>query len=288
MAFRPGSGLATIDHARMRRTVFSRPSVVFFRYPIVSTVCFELLLLVGLGVIGYTNPGNLGTLIALAVRYLFFPLLGLALVLWVRAGFEPGARRHKLRTLASLCFFSPIVAARAYYVDSIYLVLYYEAFWPAIYLAFAFVLASGAYGVATGRWGTESVSADGRIVVDVSACTVFEASRRHNAVAMVFVALILIAIAVPGTRVLLRDALQPQTVEGTIEYLRAQFPDDESANSGHRRRSGPGFELAGDYYVWVNGQRYRVTRDVFLQLRKGDHIRAEAGSGSGIILSIER
>jgi len=40
--------------------------------------------------------------------------------------------------------------------------------------------------------------------------------------------------------------------------------------------------------VWVDHHMYTATRDVFLQLREGDHIRAEAGSGSGMILRIER
>jgi hypothetical protein len=273
----------------MRQTVFSRQSVILFRHPIVWTVGFELVLLVGLAVIGYANPGNMGTLIALGIRYLFPPLLVVAVVLWLRAGFEPGARRTRLRTLASLCFLSPVIAVRAFYVDSIYLVLYYQSLWPVIFLALAFVLAWEAYGIATGRWGLESVSTDGRIAVDVSSRTRFEGSRRHNAAAMGLVALILMGLAVPGTRVLLRDALQAQTVDGTIERLRAEFRNDERTNSDTtKRRSRHGFELAGEYYVWVNGRMYRVTRDVYLQLRKGDHIRAEAGSGSGIILSIER
>jgi hypothetical protein len=89
-------------------------------------------------VVGYYNPGDPGTLIALALRYAIFPLLAAAFVLWVWAGFEPGSRRSGLQTLASLCFLTPVVAVRAYYVDSFYLVLYYEALWPVILLALAF------------------------------------------------------------------------------------------------------------------------------------------------------
>ncbi len=92
---------------------------------------------------------------------------------------------------------------------------------------------------------------------------------------MALLALIMIVLGVPTTRVFLRDALQPQTVDGTIEDLQRS-----------KRRSGAGFDVAGQYYVWVNGRKYEVTHDVFLQLRKGGHIRAEAGSGR--ILSIER
>ena len=50
----------------------------FFRHRIILTVCFELIVPVGLGVIAYDNPGNLGTLIARGLRYVVFPLLGLA------------------------------------------------------------------------------------------------------------------------------------------------------------------------------------------------------------------
>ena len=223
--------------------IFAWLSSAFFRHPIISTVCFELILLVTLGLIGYYNPGNLGTLIARAVRYLFVPLVGLALVLWVRAGFEPGARRRKLRTLAGLCFFSPIVAARAYYFDSIYLILYYEAFWPAICLGVGFAFAWGAYGMATGSWGAESVTADGRTVVDLSSGTVFEGSRRQNALWMALVALLVACFSAGAARTLLRDAIRHETLEGTIEYLQAQSAFDESPNNQRRRRNSGGFVI---------------------------------------------
>jgi hypothetical protein len=96
----------------MHRTVVARLTSVFFHHPILSTACFELILLVSLGVVGYYNPGNLGTLIALALCYVVFPLLALAFVLWVWAGFKPGPRRSGLQTPASLCFLTPIVAVR--------------------------------------------------------------------------------------------------------------------------------------------------------------------------------
>jgi hypothetical protein len=258
----------------MRQTAFASLPAAVFRHPIIWTVCFELLLLVGLGVIGYNNPSNLGTLIALALRYVVFPLLVLAFVLWVLAGFEPGPRRSRLQTLASLCFLTPVVAVRAYYVDSIYLVLYYEALWPVIFLALAFGCAWGAYGMAAGRWGVESDLADGRTVVYVSAGSRFMGSRELNAGAMVFIALVMIFLAWASRRPLLPDAVQRQEVEGTITYLKAH------ERSG-RRSTIP------EYQVWVDRQMYAATRDVFLHLREGDYIRAEAGSGSGMILHIE-
>ena len=46
---------------------------------IVWVLCFECVLLVGFGFIGYSNPGNLSTPMALVVHYPFFLLLGLAL-----------------------------------------------------------------------------------------------------------------------------------------------------------------------------------------------------------------
>jgi hypothetical protein len=77
----------------MWRTVFSWPSEGFFRHPIVSTVCFELVLLVAFGLIGYSNPGNLRTPLRSPCAT-FFPLLGLGLVLWIVAAFAPAAGRE--------------------------------------------------------------------------------------------------------------------------------------------------------------------------------------------------
>jgi hypothetical protein len=235
----------------MRRTVFARLAVPFFRHPMVSTVCFELILLVGLGVIGYYNPGNLGTLIALALRYAIFPLLGSAFVLWVCAGFEAGPRRSRLQTVVGLCFLTPVVAVRAYYVDSIYLVLYYEALWPVIFLALAFGFAWGAYGMPAGRLGTECSLADGRTVVRACSGSVFQGSQRQNAAATVFIALIMIFLAWASRRPFLVDATQCQDVEGTITYLKAH------ERSG-RRSTIPEYQVRVDQHV------YAATREVFL------------------------
>jgi hypothetical protein len=252
-----------------------RRLLVFFQHPIISTLTFELVVLVGLGVLGYNDPGNVGTLIALGLRYILPPLLGVALVLWVRAGFEPGPRGSRFRTLAILCFLTSAVAVRAYYVDSIHLVLYYEALWPVIFVALAFGFGWGAYSMAVGRWGTESASADGRAVVRVSANSVFQGSRRRNAAAMTLIAFMMTFLAWASRRPFLPDLRQRQDIEGTITYLKAH------ERSG-RRSTIP------EYQVWLGQHGYAATRDVFLQLRNGDHIRAQAGSGSGIILSITR
>jgi predicted O-methyltransferase YrrM len=122
------------------------------RSPVLPVVCFLFALLVGLYVLAYTSPANLGPPVALAVRYLFFPLLGLGLALGAWSRFMPwGTARSRLKTLAWISFFSPVVAAIAYVEKSRYLVLYYEA----VVLMFPFVLAAvgfvGAYRIATGR-----------------------------------------------------------------------------------------------------------------------------------------
>jgi hypothetical protein len=129
--------------------------------------------------------------------------------------------------------------------------------------------------MAAARWGVESSLADGRNVVRVSSGSVFQGSRRRNAVAMVFIALIMAFLAWASRRPFLPDATQHLDIDGTITYLKAH------ERSG-RRSTIP------EYQVWVDRHIYAATRDAFLQLREGDYIRAEAGAGSGIILRIER
>src|SRR5439155_14576916 len=124
--------------------------------------------------LAYTSPVRLGPPIALAVRYLFFPLpiLGLAIGIWGRF-LLPEPRRRRLQTLAWILFLAPDVAVIAFAEKSSVLFLYYEAtvlLFPLVFAAFG---VAGSYRIASGRTvsrtkpATLAIGAIGMIIVGV-------------------------------------------------------------------------------------------------------------------------
>jgi hypothetical protein len=242
------------------------------RSSVLPVVCFLFALLVGLYVLAYTSPASLGPPVALAVRYLFFPLLGLGLALGAWSRFLPwGTARSRLQVLAWISFLAPVAAVIAYVEKSRYPVLYYEA----VVLLLPFVLAAvgfvGAYRIATGR----SVS-------------------KAKPATLMLCSVGMIGVGVIWSPRLLRDVfLPPRVVEGTIvgklEEKRPRRAYSSMVTSYEVRIDGPTrVRKVKTQTFYESRPWYYVTRDVFSVLKVGDHIRAESSAGTDTLLSVQR
>jgi hypothetical protein len=71
------------------------------------------------------------------------------------------------------------------------------------------------------------------------------------------------------------DVFSRQAVEGRVD------------NTWVERGTGKEFFVVLGYHVVIDGQRFRVTNEVYSELKVGDHIRAEVGRGSHTIFRAE-
>lgn len=231
-------------------------------------------LFLGVYILAHTSPVALGPPLAVTVRYVFFPLLGLGLALGFWAQFHPaGPRRHRLRALAWIFCLAPVVAVIAHAGKSDVLYLHYEA----IALVFPFVFAAtcvrASYRVASG----ETVS-------------------RTRPATLAASAVGLVAVGIICTPPLLRDLFLPRTViDGTVSdkmegrnarrpYLAVTTSYQVKIDGGPRWRTHKvGMETFHEQIGW-----YYVTRDVVMELKAGDHIRAVFGAGTDVILNVEK
>jgi hypothetical protein len=235
-------------------------------------VCFLFALLVAFYIFAYTNPGNLGPPVALVVRSLFLPSLGLGLALGVWARFMPwGLARNRVETLAWISFLAPVVVVIAYVEKSSYLFLYYEA----VVVMFPFVLAAigavGVWRIVTGR--SASTAKPARLVLCVVGVTV---------------------VGVIWSPRLLRDLFLSRTVvEGTVvdkmEDERPRRAYSARVTSYQIRIDGPTRvrKLSTEPF-YESRPWYYATRDLFSELKVGDHIRAEASAGTDTLLNVQR
>lgn len=192
--------------------------------------------------------------LALAVYYLFYPMLALALALSIAwRHVPPGPLRTRVQLAGSVLFFAPIVALLGLWKESILLTLQQEA--VAAFCLLAVVAAAGFAGYSILKGQRE-----------------YRTGGRRSPLLALLIAIIPGIFGVILAKEFVLDIFSPRiAVHGVVErkWVTAS-PRSAVVNR----------------YVAVSGRTYEATYDVYAGLKTGDAVEGEVGAGSNVILNI--